>query len=109
LPDDGFIKGLMTSVKCGVCGQPFELGSVDVLGHHEDLWLLGTVCSACNTRCVMAAVVKKNRVPEIITDLKEAELDKFGNVGAITADEMLDMSNFLRDFSGDFARLFNQK
>jgi hypothetical protein len=109
LVDDCFIKGLMTSVQCGVCGQPYEVGGVDVLGRHEDLWFLRIECSACNTRCVMVATVTKGRIQEDITDLNEAELDRFSKVGALTADEMLDMSNFLKNFDGDFVRLFSQK
>ena len=107
--DDSFIKVLMTSLKCGICGQHYEVDSVDVLGHHEDLWFLRAVCSACHTQCLMAAVVQESGVPEIITDLTEAEIDKFRNVSALTADEMLDMRNFLKDFNGDFSRLFNHR
>jgi len=109
LVDSNFIKGLMASIKCGICGQHYEVDSVDVLGHHEGLWFLRAVCSACHTQCLMAAVIKEGRVPEIITDLTEAELDKFSNVSAPTADEMLDMCNFLKDFNGDFSRLFSRR
>lgn len=107
--DDSFIKGVLASIKCGVCGQYYEAASVDILGHHEDLWFLRTVCPACHTQCLMAAVVEEGRVPEVITDLTEAELEKFRNVSGPTADEMLDMYNFLKDFNGDFSRLFSQK
>ena len=107
--DDSFIKGLMTSVECGICGRPYELGSVDVLGHQESLWFLRIVCSACNTRCIIVATVEKERISENISDLTDVELAKFSNIGAVTTDEMLDMSNFLRTFNGDFVRLFNQK
>jgi len=55
----------------------------------------------------MAAIVKEGGVPEVITDLTEAELDKFRN-GKLTADDVLDMYNFLNNFDGDFSRLFNQ-
>ena len=107
--DDSFIKGLLASIKCGICDQHYEVGSVDVLGHHEDLWFLRAVCPTCHTQCLMAAVVEEGRVPEVITDLTETELDKFKNVSEPTADEMLDMCNFLKDFNGDFSQLFSQK
>ncbi len=99
----------MASIKCGVCGQPYEADRVDVFGQREDLWFLRVVCSACHTQCLMAAVIKEGKEPEIITDLTEAELDKFRNISAPTADEMLDMCNFLKDFNGDFSRLFSHK
>ena len=107
--EDGLIKRLMTSVKCSVCGHHFEVDNINILGHREDLWFLRSHCSACHSQCLVVAVIKEGKVPEVITDLTEAELDRFKNVGVLTADEVLDMHNFLKDFSGDFSRLFWQK
>ena len=107
--EEGLIKRLMASIKCGVCGQGYEVGNINVLGHHEDLWFLSAFCPACHTRCLVAAVIKEGRVPEVITDLTEAELDKFKNEGSLTADEVLDMHDFLKDFDGEFSQLFSQE
>jgi len=107
--EDGFIKRLMSSIKCGVCGQWYEVGNINVIGHHEDLWFLSALCPACHTRCLVAAVIKEGKVPEVITDLTGAELDKFKNAGSLTADEVLDMHHFLKKFDGDFSRLFSQE
>jgi len=106
---EGVIKKLMASMKCAVCGQHYGVDSVDVLGHEEDLWFLRVVCSACHTQFLVVAIVREGKVPEVITDLTEAELAKFRNVGMITADEVLDIHNFLKDFDGDFSQLFGQK
>jgi len=108
--EEGVVKRLMASIKCGVCGQGYEVDSVSVLGHSQDLWFLQAFCSACHTRCLVAAVVKESAEPELITsDLTEAELDKFKSVGKLAADEMLDVHNFLEGFDGDFSRLFSQR
>ncbi len=107
--EESFIKRLMASIKCGVCRQRYEVDDVEVLGHQEDVWFLRAFCSACHTQCLVAAVIKEGKAPEVITDLTEAELDRFRNVGALTADEVLDMHNFLKGFGGDFSRLFSQK
>ena len=107
--EEGLIKRLMASMKCGVCGQTYEAGSINILGHYEDLWFLNALCPACHSRCLVAAVIKEGKVLEITTDLTEAELDKFKNAGSLAADEVLDMHNFLKDFEGDFSRLFSQK
>jgi len=108
--EEGIIKKLMTSIKCGVCGQDYEVDNISVLGHREDLWFLRASCSVCRTQCLVAAVVKESAAPEVITsDLTEAELRKFKSVGRLTTDEMLDMYNFLKGFDGDFSRLFSQR
>jgi hypothetical protein len=106
---ENLIKKLMTSMKCGVCGQHYEVDNIEVLGHDENLWFLRVLCVACQTQYLAAAVIKEGRAPEVITDLTEAELDKFRNMSGPTADEFLDMHNFLKDFDGDFSRFFGQE
>ncbi len=107
--EENLIKRLMTSIKCGVCGQRYDVDNIDVLGHREDLWFLRVVCLSCHTQALVAAVVKEDRLPEVITDLNEAELNSFRDAGVLTADDVLDMHNFLKDFDGGFFRLFSQK
>ena len=107
--EEKLIKKFMTSIKCSVCHQHYETDNVKVLGHQEDLWFLSVFCPACRTQCLVAAVVKEGKAPRAITDLTEVELDKFKRMDKITADELLDMHSFLKDFDGNFSRLFNQK
>ena len=104
-----FIKRLMASTKCAVCGQCYETDNISVLGHHEDLWFLRTLCSSCHAQCLVAVVIKEDKVPAVITDLTGAELDRFRDMDMLTADEVLDMHSFLKDFDGDFSQLFNQQ
>jgi len=107
--EETFIRQLVASTKCVVCGQHYKADNISVLGHQEDLWLLRVLCSGCHTQFLVAAAVKEGRKPQVITDLTEAELDKFGNADELTADDVLDMHDFLKHFNGDFSRLFRQK
>jgi len=107
--EEKLIKRFMTSIKCSVCGQRYDVDNVNVLGHQEDLWFLSVFCPACQTQCLVAAVIKEGKAPKVATDLTEAELDKFKKIDKLTADEALDMHSFLKDFDGDFSRLFCQK
>ena len=107
--EENLLKRLMTSIECDGCGQCYEIDNIDVLGHHEGLWFLRAICPSCHAQCLVAAVIKEGRAPEVITDLTETELDRFRDEGILTADDALDMHNFLRDFGGDFSRLFSQK
>lgn len=106
--EEGLIRRLMASIKCGVCGQGYEVDNIDVLGHHEDLWFLSALCPACQARCLVAAVIGEGRVAEVITDLTEAELDRFRNMSRVTTDDVLDMHNFLKGFDGDLSQLCSQ-
>ena len=107
--EETVIKRLMASTKCAACGRRYEVDNVSVLGHQEDLWVLRVLCLFCHTQCLVAVVVEEKRMPEIIIDLTEAELRRFRDVGILTADDVLDMRNFLSDFDGDFSQLFSQQ
>ena len=107
--EDKFIKRLVASTSCAVCGQHYKVGDVNVLGHHEDLWFLKALCSSCHAQCLVAAIIKEDRLPEVITDLTEAELGRFKDAGVLAVDEVLDMHNFLKDFDGDFFQMFSQQ
>ena len=107
--DENFLKRLITSVECSACGQHYETDNVSVLGHQEELWFLRVSCTVCHNQYLVAAIIKEDRMPEIVSDLTEAELDRFRNMEVPTADEMLDMYSFLEDFNGDFTQLFNQR
>ena len=100
------IKKLIASLKCGSCGQNYEEDNIDVIEHSEELWFLRVSCSSCHTKSLVAAIIREEKISEVVTDLTEAELRKFKNAGVVGADEMLDMHNFLKDFDGDFPRLF---
>ncbi len=99
----------MTSIKCDSCGQYYEMSNIDVLGNNDDLWFLKVLCSSCHTQCLVAAVIKESRAPQVITDLTETELDKFLNMGVVDVDDVLNMHKFLNDFDGDFSCLFGQR
>ncbi len=106
--EEGLLKKLMATVKCGVCGRSYDTENVDVVGHEEDLWFLKAFCPSCHTECLVAAVVKKEKAPKIPNDLTQTEFRRFANEHGPTADDLLDMHNFLKDFNGDFSQLFNQ-
>jgi len=106
--EERLIKKLMTSMKCESCGQHYEVYDIDVLGHREDLWFLRVICSVCHTQCLVAAIVKEEGKPEVVADLAEAKLDESGGK-VIEVDDVLNMHHFLKDFDGDFSRLFSRE
>ena len=106
--DKSSIKRLLASMKCGACGRHYEADSIDILGQQEDLWFLKILCPACHTQYLVVAVVKEGMVSEVITDLTEAELEKFSGIGGVVTDDVLDMHNFLTTFNGDLSQLLRR-
>ena len=105
---ENLVKKLMTATKCTVCGQNYRVDDIGVLGHEDDLWFLTVACGTCNTQYLVAAVMKEGRVPAAVTDLTEAEHERFKRVQTVTADDVLNMHDFLKVFNGDFHGLFGQ-
>ena len=107
--DDRFIKRLIANVRCGVCGEHYGGQNVKVLGHRDALWFLSVFCPACGGQGLVAAAIKERELPRPITDLSETEQARFRNFGPVSADELLDIHAFLRDFEGGVSRLFSEE
>jgi hypothetical protein len=107
--EESLIKKLIASKKCGVCGKRYVVDNLSILGHRQDLWYLKAHCLACHTQSLIAVVVKEDRLTEPVSDLTGREVDRFKDAGVITADEVLDMHNFLKDFKGDLSHLVNRE
>ena len=105
--EEEIIRQLLTSIKCGVCGQGFEFANVNVLGQQDDVLFIQVVCASCYTQCLVAVMMGENQKIKSISDLTDKEFDKFSNFGPLSSDEELDMHDFLKDFDGDFTRLFS--
>jgi len=45
--EEKLIKKLMASMKCEECGQNYESGNIDVIGHREDMWFVRSRKAKC--------------------------------------------------------------
>ena len=107
--DETIIKKIISSIKCGSCGQNYHEDHIEIVEHNEELWFLKVFCSSCHVRCMVAAIIRENAHPAVITDLTEAEVEKFKNLDNVKDEDLLAMHNFLKDFDGDVPRLFDQE
>jgi len=109
LIEESFIRKLISSIKCGSCGQHYEESHIDVIERNDELWFIKVVCSSCHVGCMVAAIIREDMKPKLITDLTEAEIEKFRDVNDIDEDDLLDMHDFLKDFDGDMSGMFEQE
>jgi hypothetical protein len=107
--EEGLIKRLIASIKCGSCGQHYQEDHIDIIEHSDELWFLKVFCSSCHVRCLVAAIIREDKKPEIITDLTREELEKFKDMNGVREDDLLELHNFLKDFHGDLSSLFRQE
>jgi hypothetical protein len=106
--EEDLIKRLIASIKCGSCGKNYGEDNIEIIEHSEDLWFLSVFCSSCHVKCLVAAIIREDREVKLVTDLTEGEMEKFRDAERVMADDVLDMHNFLRDFDGNFPRLFRK-
>lgn len=107
--DETIIKKIISSIKCGSCGQNYHEDHIEIVEHNDELWFLKVFCSSCHVRCLVAAIIRENAQPEVITDLTQAEVEKFKNLEGVKDEDLLAMHDFLKDFKGDIPHLFNQE
>ncbi len=107
--DEGKVKELMATVTCAVCGRRYDPGNIRILYHEQDLWFVSVVCQACNTKSLVAALIKEGSGSPVVTDLTDEEMARFMEGFPVSADDALDVHAFLEEFDGDFAGLFEKK
>lgn len=106
---EAFLKKLISKVDCGVCGHKYEMSNIKVLDQEDGVWFLSVVCSSCGTKGLIAAVVQDGSIAQVITDLTEDEIERFEEGGVVEVDDVLNMHDFLKEFDGDFCKLFSEE
>ena len=104
--EEHLIKKLLSIIKCSVCGQPYESGGINVVGHKSDIWFIKVNCMACQSRALVAIKVDEERIKPI-SDLLSDEQERFVDYSKLSADDFLEMHQFLNTFNGDFKALFH--
>lgn len=113
-------------LRCAHCQQSFTPEGVKLLREEKDYWVVRVHCTACQQPAGVAIVgveyesndmpvpvdrseqrdtataVAPQKVRGIFSSRKEEE--KFSKLDAISADEMLDASAFIRDLGSDWMR-----
>jgi len=101
-----YIQYLISNIRCPVCHHRYTPDDILVMAHRDELWFTAVVCPECETRGLVLAIVRSQQTQvESLTDLTPEELARFEERGAITADDVLDFHEFLRDYGGDMAEL----
>lgn len=103
------VKDLMTQVACSGCGERFQSQDIKIIAHADDVWFLKADCPGCHAVSLTVAFIDARAVPARPSDLGAIEKRKFKRYPALTGDELLEMHHFLKDFGGDFGRIFGQE
>ena len=103
--------------RCGVCHHVFAPEDIQVLSRRADMWMMVVSCTECHARNFVAAVLGDGDPSEAhlaLRRLSRQHADRpveppesiDADASPVTLDDVLDVHQFLRDFDGDFQRLF---
>lgn len=98
--------------RCGACQRAYAVTDFAVIGHREHLWMITVQCAGCQHQGYITAVVEGHGV-EGRHIPRASRAESFPEEGGretprepVTVDDLLDLHDFLDDFNGDFAGLF---
>lgn len=101
--------------RCGVCHRAFAADDIQVVSRRSDLWMMVVACAECQSRNFVAAVLGDGDPGEAQLALRQMSEEHVLEGMApgieatgppIGAADVVDMHLFLREFDGDFQRLF---
>ncbi len=99
------VRHMIASISCNSCGNHYGPRSVEVLGHRDTIWFVRVICASCHLTVYIIAIIRDER-PQIYTDLTEDDLTRFRDMEPVNDDDLMNVRDFLKDFSGDFQDLF---
>ncbi len=95
------IRYLVAHMKCVACDHPYRPDDFEVLDEGASVLVLLMTCHHCQTQGLLVAFVQEQE-PE---PRKDRQVKERGESEPITADDVLNMHRFLKDFEGDFDTL----
>ena len=122
------LRKLFTEQRCQRCGRLYEAGSVLVLARRSEVWMVMISCLECEQKDTYVVkfppqIQGRRRVtsyrlsrPPASTPFPQKHRERQKRPSelpeasvfsrAVNADDVLDMHLFLKNFKGDFQRLF---
>lgn len=111
-----WLRTQLTSFTCPACGRRYRGSRIRLLAERDGLYFVDLDCSRCGSHTVAIVTVELGDTEIAIIDASDIELatdagpEHLGEelpVGAapVTADDVLDMHEFLAGFEGDLRKL----
>ncbi|MEX2547520.1 MAG: hypothetical protein WD830_06975 [Chloroflexota bacterium] len=114
-----WLRTQLTSFICPACGRRYRGSKIRLLAERDGLFFVDLDCARCGSHTVAIVTVEIDETTASITEISDLSLstdelpEHLGEelpVGAalVTADDVLEMHEFLARFQGDVSHLFRQ-
>lgn len=113
--DPEWLRGQLTSFTCPACGRRYSDGRISLLAERDGLYFVDLDCSRCGSRTVAIVTVEMDDAEATVADVSDVlgtphpeHLGEELPAGAapVTADDVLEMHEFLARFGGNVAQMF---
>ena len=112
-----WLRTQLTSFTCPACGRRYRGSKIRLLAERDGLFFVDLDCARCGSHTVAIVTVEIDNATASITEISDLSLstdivpEHMGEelpVGAalVTADDVLEMHEFLAQFEGDVSHLF---
>jgi len=89
------LKQIQRELACPICGRKYELNQIKIRSVFEQVLIVQTTCSDGHLTLLMTIIKEQDKVKK---ELKPG----------LTTNEVLDLSNSLNSFKGDFEKEWKQ-
>lgn len=103
------VKQIRENVACPKCQGKYTEEDIEIIGNlGDEHTFFYAICPECDSESVInVALHFEDELPMTLPNL--TRLGSSPRMAGISMNEVLDMHNFLKGFSGDFAQLFGEK
>ncbi len=114
-----WLRTQLNSFTCPACGRRYRGSRIRLLAERDGLFFVDLDCARCGSHTVAIVTVEIDDSQALITEISDLNLstdmppEHLGEelpAGAapVTADDVLEMHEFLSGFRGDISRLFRE-
>ncbi|HEY8109152.1 MAG TPA: hypothetical protein VIF43_04045 [Patescibacteria group bacterium] len=101
------IKNVQTMMRCPSCGANYSEGHIHFLGQLDMAALIQLDCESCGLPVMATIVVSgKEQTPKLLSDVSKEDLKGRHAKEPVTSDHVVDAHQFLKEFDGNFEKIF---
>jgi hypothetical protein len=101
-----WLRTQLATFECPACGIEYRGSPIRLLAERDGLFFVDLDCTSCGSKTVAIVTVEVDDSEPIIADANELRRSEGAGASAVSADDVLDMHQFLAGFQGDVRHLF---
>jgi hypothetical protein len=101
-----WLRTQLATFECPACSREYRGSQMRLLAERDGLYFVDLDCVSCGSRTVAILTVEGYDDEPTIADASELRRAHDSSTGIVSADDVLDMHQFLAAFQGDVDHLF---